>query len=166
MDPDSTAAGGEGAEPQDPQAQPQDPKAGEGAKPQDTGSGEGNTVNRHQYERDIANRDKTIGELRAEVERLRGEGGKAADAMKAVEELKAQLEDERTNSALSAAGCVNAKAAKALLGDYEGDVAKLKEACPYLFGHAGAAVSTGGEPAGSSPADRRAKARAAAGLKD
>ena len=148
MDPESTAAGGEGAK-------PQDPKAGEGAKPQDTGAGEGNTVNRHQYERDIANRDKTIGELRAEVERLRGEGGKAADAMKAVEELKAQLEDERTNSALSAAGCVNAKAAKALLGDYGGDVAKLKEACPYLFGQV-KTVSTGGGTA-RDPASGQAK---------
>lgn len=149
MDPENGAAGGEGAKPQDPQAQPQDPKAGEGSKPHDTGSGEGNTVNRHQYERDIANRDRTIGELKAEVERLKGEGGKAADAMKAVEELKAQLEDERTNSALTAAGCVNAKAAKALLGDYEGDVGKLKEACPYLFGAQAQAFSTGGAPAGA-----------------
>ena len=142
---DDNQAAGEGAKPQDPATEPQEPAGGEGAKPQDPQGGEGATVNRHQYERDIANRDKTIGELKAEVERLKGEGGKAAEAMKAVEDLKAQLADERVNAKLAGAGCVNDKAAKALLDDYEGDVAKLKEACPYLFGQQ-KTVSTGGDP--------------------
>ena len=70
MEDEKDPKAGEGEKPRDPQAQPQDPKAGEGARPQDTGPGEGNTVNRRQYERDIANRDKTIGELKTEVERL------------------------------------------------------------------------------------------------
>lgn len=153
---DGKEPAGEGGAPQDPA----------GGRPQDPGAGEGGTVNRHQYERDIANRDRTIGELRAEVERLKGEGGRAADAMRAVEELRAQLEDERTNSALAAAGCVNAKAAKALLGDYEGDVARLKEVCPYLFGGAVRTASTGGEPAWPGAGETRARARRAAGLKD
>lgn len=143
---DENEGAGEGARPQDPAPDgPQDQAGGEGARPQDPQGGEGASVNRHQYERDIERRDKTIGELRAEVERLKGEGGKAAEAMRAVEDLKAQLADERVNAKLAGAGCINAKAAKALLGDYSGDVARLKEACPYLFGQP-KTVSTGGDP--------------------
>lgn len=38
---DPSPAGGEGANPQDPSAEPQDPKGGEGGKPQDPKLGEG-----------------------------------------------------------------------------------------------------------------------------
>ncbi len=39
-------------------------------------------------------------------------------------------------------------AAKALLEDYDGDVAKLKEACPYLFDAGKKTGATGIKPAG------------------
>ena len=56
--------GSEGAKPQDPQGQQatgNDPEGGEGAKPQDPQQGE--SANRHQYDRDIERRDRKIAEL-------------------------------------------------------------------------------------------------------
>ena len=47
--------------------------------------------------------------------------------------MRAEIDEERTAWKLEKAGCRNVKAAKALLGDYGGDVAKLKAECPYLF---------------------------------
>ena len=47
--------------------------------------------------------------------------------------MKASQADERVTHKLEMAGCKNPKAAKALLDDYDGDISKLKEACPYLF---------------------------------
>ncbi len=58
------------------------------------------------------------------------------------------MADERVDHKLELAGCLNAKAAKALLGDYDDDVAKLKEGCPYLFGVEKKTGSTGLKPEG------------------
>ncbi|MFR5092565.1 MAG: hypothetical protein ACLTDR_11690 [Adlercreutzia equolifaciens] len=50
-------------------------------------------------------------------------------------------------------GCVDVKAAKARLADFDGDVAKLKESCPYLFEEKPKQTgSTGKPPAGASKA--------------
>lgn len=123
------AGGGEGTEPKG------EPNAGEGQ------GGEGEVedkhgqpgINREKYNRDIAAKDKEIAELKAQV----AEAAKTEEGRKALEEKIAKLEadqkDERVTHKLELAGCRNAKAAKALLDDYEGDVDKLKEACPYLF---------------------------------
>lgn len=81
-----------------------------------------------------------------------------------LKEMRERLDDERVTARLAAAGCVNAKAAKAVLADYDGDVEKLKAECPYLFGKARQTGSTGGTPAGAPKADLVAKARRAAGL--
>ena len=184
MDPASTE--GEGVKPQDPKAgegaNPQDPKQdpkpqeggeGEGANPQDPAAQEGDTVNRHQYERDVQRRDKEIADLRAQLraqnDAKAAEGDETAQLRKEIEDFKSQLADEKLNAALAAAGCIDAKAAKACLDDYDGDVARLKEAKPYLFQQAQEkkVLSTGGRPAGTpSPDDERVRrARAAAGLK-
>lgn len=147
--------GGEGATPQDPQGsqQPQDPRPGEGGTPQDTGAGEG-MVNRHQYDRDIERRDKEIAELKRQLE----EGGKAkkstderlAELEKRMAERERELADERANSKLTAAGCVDLDLGRAALAAYDGDVSKLREAKPYLFKEPDQTKrSTGGRPAGS-----------------
>lgn len=149
---------GEGATaPQDPQpqARPQDPEQGEGERPQDPEAGEGNTVTRHQYERDIQRRDRRIAELEAQLA-ASGQGAKTAEERIAELEAKfaeseSRLADERVNTALTAAGCIDAKAAKARLDEFDGDVAALKGAAPYLFkseAQAPARTSTGGEKAG------------------
>lgn len=90
-------------------------------------------INRGKYQRDIAAKDKEIADLKAQI----AEAAKTEEGRKALEEKIAKLEadqkDERVTHKLELAGCRNTKAAKALLDDYDGDVAKLKEDCPYLF---------------------------------
>lgn len=90
-------------------------------------------INREKYQRDIAAKDKEIADLKAQI----AEAAKTEEGRKALEEKIAKLEadqkDERVTHKLELAGCRNTKAAKALLDDYGGDVAKLKEDCPYLF---------------------------------
>ena len=175
---------GEGGEPQDPKGgeanaqdpqqsgqQPQDPKPGEGGKPQDPDGGEGNTVNAHKYERDMANKDKEIESLKAQLKELTdakaASGDQTAQLRKELDEMKQSLADEKANSALSKAGCIDLDLARTALAAYDGDVDKLKEAKPYLFGTTdNIQRSTGGRPAGGSTVDLRAKARRAAGLKD
>lgn len=90
-------------------------------------------INREKYQRDIAAKDKEIADLKAQI----AEAAKTEEGRKALEEKIAKLEadqkDERVTHKLELAGCRNTKSAKALLDDYDGDVAKLKEDCPYLF---------------------------------
>ena len=90
-------------------------------------------INREKYQRDIAAKDKEIADLKAQI----AEAAKTEEGRKALEEKIAKLEadqkDERVTHKLELAGCLNPKAAKALLDDYDGDVDKLKEGCPYLF---------------------------------
>lgn len=131
--------GGEGATPQDPPAEPQDPKPGEGATPQDPAGGEGGKdPNVHKLERDVANRDKRI------------------------KELEEQLEAAKADSVLTAAGCIDLELGRAALDAFDGDVEKLKEAKPYLFEKEGAVppASTGGKPAGTPPKMTRAQIEA------
>ena len=91
-------------------------------------------INRGRYDREIKAKDDQIAELTKQLEEATGRAESGAKALKEIETLKAQLADKEVTTSLKLAGCVNEKAAKALLEDYEGDVAKLKEACPYLFG--------------------------------
>ena len=113
---------------------------GEGGKP-------GATVNRHKYERDLAAKDKRIAELQAQID-----------------DMKAELDGEKVAHKLEVAGCRNVKAARALLDDYDGDVAKLKAECPYLFGKDKQTGATGLKPEGPA-ADDDADLDRAFGLK-
>ena len=125
--------------PQEPETKPKEgaegPAAGEG---QDGGEGVEDKhgqpgINREKYQRDIEAKDKQIAELQAQLdERSKTEEGRTA-LKEELDRLKADMADERVTHSLQLEGCLNAKAAKALLGDYDGDVAKLKDQCPYLF---------------------------------
>lgn len=160
----------EGEKPQDAAEKPQDPRPGEGAEPQEPEQGEGKESNLHKLERDVENRNKRIKELE---EQLAAAGGSAKTMEQRMAEVEAKLaaseralEEEKTASGLKAIGCVNVKAAKALLEDYGGDPAKLKEACPYLFGQQERkTASTGGKPVGDAPSDGMERLRRIAGLK-
>ena len=100
-------------------------------------------------------KDDKIAELQAQLdEKSKTEEGRA-ELKDELDKLKAEMADERVTHKLEMAGCLNAKAAKALLDDYEGDVAKLKEACPYLFSGKKETGSTGLKPDGD--ADKAAE---------
>lgn len=84
--------------------------------------------------------DKEVAELKAEIEKLKADAADAAEQKSKREEyekkaadLEAKLADSEVKHSLEMLGCRNVKAAKALLEDYDGDVAKLKEGEPYLF---------------------------------
>lgn len=125
-------------------------------------------IARGKYERDMAAKDEEIAKLRAQID----EAAKTEDGRKELQERIAQMEtqlaDSKVEHALEMAGCVNVKAARAVLGDYDGDVDKLKSECPYLFAQEKPKTGSTGLPSGgavSTAEQRRAKARAAAGLK-
>ena len=108
-------------------------------------------INKERHDKEVAALNKRIEELQAQLD-------DAAKTEKAREELKKEVQsardaikEEKLNWQLEKAGCKNLKAAKALLDDYEGDVAKLKSDCPYLFEEEKPSGSTGGKPSG--PAD-------------
>lgn len=118
-------------------------------------------INRGRYDRDMKAKDDEIAALKKQLDEAKRGAEDSAAAIKRVEELEARLADEKVDRALEGAGCINLKAAKALLDDYKGDVAKLKEACPYLFKKQ--TGSTGPKPGGapSTSEGRRKAAREA-----
>nr|DAQ98699.1 MAG TPA: minor structural protein [Caudoviricetes sp.] len=153
-DPEGTEGGAntEGNAQGDPK--PKDPE-GNGTSPEGAGEGGGEggkpgaTVNRHKYERDLEAKDKEIEELKAQIAEAAKTKEGREELEKKMDDLKAQMASEKVGYQLELAGCVNVKAAKALLDDYDGNVAKLKEACPYLFGKEKHTGTTGVKPSGA-----------------
>ena len=134
-----------------PSAEPAKGDGEQGAKepsPAPTGEGQGGGegevedrhgqpgINREKYQRDMKAKDDKIAELQAQLdEKSKTEEGRA-NLKAEMEKLKADMADERATYDLKLAGIRDekaVKAAKAMLPDYGGDVAKLKEDCPYLF---------------------------------
>lgn len=122
-------------------------------------------ISKGKYERDIAERDKRIAELQAKIDEAAATEKGRADLSAEIEKLKQEMADKDTAHKLENAGCLNVKAAKALLDDYE-SIDKLKEECPYLFKQEKKGA-TGGKPAGApNPADEMLeRMRSIAGVK-
>lgn len=149
-------------------------QAGSGSEENGTNSDDNATdkhgqpgINREKYQRDMAAKDREVAELKAQI----AEAAKTEEGRKALEEriakLEAEQKDERITHKLEMAGCLNPKAAKALLDDYDGDVAKLKDSCPYLFsdGEHKQTGSTGFKPNGDAEKALDEKLDRAFGLK-
>lgn len=107
-------------------------------------------INKERHEKEMAAKDAKIAELEAQVAEAAKTDESRKELQKQIDELKAAQADERVNHKLELAGCLNPKAAKALLNDYDGDVAKLKSECPYLFEGKKESGSTGGKHEGAS----------------
>ena len=138
----------------------------------DTGgtAGKGATDRSAAYEAQLAERDKRIEELEAQIADA-AKTAEAAEALKGeIAELKKQGADERIEFSLMLAGCRNVKAAKAVLDDHGGDVEALKAAEPWMFADAPAKQSgkTGLPNAGAAKDDEKQMKhwREIAGLSD
>ena len=155
---EADAAEVEGTEPQDTEvdAQPQNTGEGEGAEPQDPKPAEGeNTPNVHKLERDVANRDKRIAELEAQLKAKADEGAgyesRLAELEKSFAASKEEAAKAKADAALTKAGCVDCELGRTALAAFDGDVEKLAEAKPFLFKAQGQ-MGTGGRQAGSADA--------------
>lgn len=117
----------------------------------------------------LAERDQKIAELERQVAEALKTVESAEALARQIEELKAASDEERVGFELRLAGARSVTAARALLTEHDGDVAKLKEVEPWLFSddkpEGGA---TGLEPAGAVKADDREmeRWRKIAGLED
>lgn len=127
-----------------PQQKPQEPPQQQEQPPA------GSTVSRHKYERDT-------GKLQAEVDELKAENEGYKALRDEFEQWKSSQEAEKSEKALKDAGCIDVKAASARLPEFDGDISKLKEECPYLFASTDNTKSTGGNPKGKPGGDGTAK---------
>ena len=135
----------------------QDQAQQQGQEQQETQQGQ-SQVATPDYEKQIAERDEKIASLEAQVAEV-AKNAETADQLRGeIAELKAQGESDRIDFKLQLAGVRNVKAARALLGDHDNDVDKLKEAEPWLFeatgkhakgGSAGGSGTTGLPNAGA-----------------
>lgn len=124
-------------------------------------------VGEEEYRAALADRDRKIAELEAQIAEAAKSVESAEALAKQIEELKASADEERVGFELRLAGVRNVTAAKALLAEHGGDVGKLKAAEPWLFAD-GAAGASGLEPAGAAnggDADMK-RWRSIAGLED
>lgn len=125
-------------------------------------------ISEGKYARDMKAKDDEIADLKAQI-------AKASETKESREEFEAKikkLEDDQAamklDYELKLAGCVNTKAAKAIIDDFDGDIMKLKGGAPYLFEQEKQTKgSTGKKPEGaaSSSDSMLAEARKAAGIK-
>ena len=110
----------------------QDQAQQQGQEQQETQQGQ-SQVATPDYEKQIAERDEKIASLEAQVAEA-AKNAETADQLRGeIAELKAQGESDRIDFKLQLAGVRTVKAARALLGDHDNDVDKLKEAEPWLF---------------------------------
>ena len=99
---------------------------------------------RADYEAALAERDERIAELEGEIADA-AKTAEGAEKLRAeMDELRRRGDEERVGFELQLVGARNVKAARALLGDYDNDVEKLKAAEPWLFGSSVAATAQTG----------------------
>ena len=115
----------------------------------DAESGDANKAEA-EYRAALADRDKKIAELEAQIAEAAKSVESANALAKQIEELKKASDAERTDYELKLAGCRSVRAGRVLLADHKGDMAALKKAEPWLFGDVAGGGATGLEPAGAS----------------
>ena len=89
---------------------------------------------RADYEAALRERDTRIAELEGEIAEAAKTAENAEKLRAEMDELRRRGDEERVGFELQLAGARNVKAARALLGDYDNDIEKLKAAEPWLFG--------------------------------
>ena len=99
---------------------------------------------RADYEAALRERDEKIAALEGEIAEAAKTAESAEKLRAEMDELRRKGDEERLGFELQIAGARNVKAARALLGDYDNDVDKLKAAEPWLFGAGAAAPAQAG----------------------
>ena len=141
-----------GQEAQEPEGEEQEREAGEGEGAVVDKHGQPG-INKERHDKEGAELNQKIAELESKVAEAAETKAGREKLEKALEDLKAEMADKDTAHSLEIAGCVDVKAAKARLGDFDGDIAKLKAECPYLFAEEKKQSGTTGKPpAGASKA--------------
>lgn len=133
MGSESDGAGTQGQEQQGQQLPPQE---GQQQRERQDGPAAEEKVADGGYKAALADRDQKIAELKRQVAEAAESKAAAKKLTAEIEKVRAEAADERVAYELRLAGVRNVKAAKALLGDHEGDIAKLREAEPWLFAKA------------------------------
>lgn len=154
---------------QEQQGQQVDQKAGDDQQKQQEAKQVGTAPTDEEIRAALAERDERIAELEAQVAEASKTVESAEALAKQIEELKASADEERVGFELRLAGARSVTAARSLLAEHGGDVAKLKEAEPWLFSVAEPqGGATGLEPAGAAKADDKdmRRWREIAGLED
>ncbi len=139
---------------------------GDGAdKGADGNDGDGVDVEA-EYRAALADRDKKIADLEAQIAEASKSVESANELAKQIEQLRADTDAERVGYELKLAGCRSVRAGRVLLAEHEGDMAALRKAEPWLFGETVGGGATGLEPAGASKgeSDELKRWRAIAGL--
>lgn len=134
-----------------------DPKAGATDPQGEDDDPDGNVVdshgqpgiNRERHDKEVADLNKKIADLEAQVKTAAETKEGREKLEKQVDDLKAEMADKDLSHKLELAGCVDLKAAKSRLEDFGGDVDKLKSECPYLFAEKKQTGSTGLEASGA-----------------
>lgn len=140
-------------EPQEPTVEPQaepepEPDATAAAEPSDGGEGLKDrhgqqAISKGKYERDMKDANDRIAELTKQLDEASKSDERANGLKEELEKVQSGFADKELSYRLALAGCINEKAAKAVLDDYDGDIEKCKAACPYLFGNEKQKGSTG-----------------------
>lgn len=107
-------------------------------------------INKERHDKEVAMLNAEIAKLKAEAAEAAENKAKREEYEKKAADLEAKMADTEVTHKLEMVGCKSVKAAKALLDDVDGDVAKLKSEHPYLFETAKQTGSTGFNPAGTS----------------
>ena len=105
-------------------------------------------VNKERHDREIAEKDARIAELQAKLDEVAKTEAGRAELKKELDKLRAEFAEKELDYKLQVAGARNAKAARALLAEYENDIEKLKTAEPWLFATEPKGT-TGAKPAGA-----------------
>lgn len=138
--------------PTDPQEPPEEPEGTQGVAPSEPPLVDKHgqpAISKGKYERDLAERDSKIADLEAKLAKAANDAQALADLRAEIDQVKQNTADERQSWELEKLGCRDIETAKAVIGNYQGDVQALKDAKPWLFESDKPKGTTGLKPTGA-----------------
>lgn len=122
-------------------------------------------ISRGKYEREKAEWKREVADLKSQLDELSKTEQGRRELQEKLEALEAKNRQSDIDHSLEMAGCIDLKAANVRLADFDGDVSRLKESCPYLFAQEKQQTGrTGMPPRGASSGDFERRIDRAFGL--